>query len=138
MRAKVDERNGATRGTWYWRLWTMNLETWFVLHVVFFCLMIFMICHNVLAAKDRLEIVSRALFPGLGFEQLPAFLTLLSYALSPPTDAPRRSLMKEDEYGVWRPAPEARGGKWSAWIYLLEVPQDIATLWAFAAIFLFV
>ena len=135
MRATVDERNGATRGVWYHRLVRMNRDTGFLMHVVFFVVMVYFVCRNYCAAKDHLDALSTALFPGLGFEQLPAFLTLLIYAMNPPTDAPRRSLMRQDEYGVWHPIPEACGVHWNRWIRLLELPQAIGTAWAVASFY---
>lgn len=84
-----------------------------------------------------MELLSTALFPGLGFEQLSAWLSLFLYALNPPTDTPRRALMVQDEYGVWRATKEARGGHWTSRIGLLEVPQTIGTAWTIASIYWF-
>ena len=134
MRATVDERNGATRGVWYQRLVSMNRDTGLLLHVVFFLTMVKLIRRNFSAANNPVELLSTALFPGLGFEQLPAFLNIFLYALNPPTDAPRRSLMGQDEYGVWRAKSEARIGHWTGWMGLLEVPQAIGTAWAIASL----
>ncbi len=138
MRAAVDERNSETRGDVFTRLCKMNRDTLILGHLAFFFFMVGLVLRNALSADDRLKLVSTALFPGLGFEQMPAFLSLVAYAINPPTDVPRRSLMKQDEYGVWRPAVEAQGAPWSAWIYLQELPNAVVTMWAFAVIFLFV
>lgn len=138
MRAAVDERNSETRGGLLKRLWTMNGDTWFVFHLSFLGLVVYAIIRNAINSGNRLQLLQTALFPGMGFEQLPAFMDLLLYACSPPTDVPRRSLMEQDEKCIWRPKKNARGGKWTASIYLQEVPQAIVTLWAFAAIMLFV
>ena len=138
MRAAVDERNSETRGDVFTRLCKMNRDTLILGHLAFFFFMVGLVLRNALSADDRLKLVSTALFPDLGFEQMPAFLSLVAYAINPPTDVPRRSLMKQDEYGVWRPAVEAQGAPWSAWIYLQELPNAVVTMWAFAVIFLFV
>jgi hypothetical protein len=137
MQAAVDERNGATRGVWYRRLLRMNRDSGLFLHVVFFIIVVCFICHNICMARNPMELLSTALFPGLGFEQLPAWLTLFLYALNPPTDAPRRALMEQDMYGVWRATKEARSGHWNSWIGLLEVPQAVGTAWAIASIYWF-
>lgn len=84
-----------------------------------------------------MELLSTALFPGLGFEQLPAWLTLLMYALNPPTDTPRRALMRQDEHGVWRATMEARAGHWTKGIRFLEIPQAIGTAWTIASVYWF-
>jgi hypothetical protein len=138
MRAAVDERNSETRGNLLRRLWAMNGDTWFLLHLLFLGLMVYAIFRNAIHSENRLQLLQLGLFPGIGFEHLPAFMDLFLYACNPPTDVPRRSLMEKDKYGVWRPKKEARGGKWTAGIYMLEVPQAIITLWAFGAIMLFV
>jgi hypothetical protein len=147
-RPSIKERNAVTRPCWWRRVLALHQSHGILYHTGFFMLITGLVCLRTysllllplskigsfpipLFSFSRLQYcLAGPLFPGLGLERLPSFLTPLFYALFPPTDPKRRSLMTQDpNSGVWRPKQNSRQVKWSSRIWRLVLPHCALTAW---------